>query len=114
MRKMFFIEHMRADKRGVAAVEFALILPLMLFIYLGASEVTQGLMASRKATLVARTLADLVSQQQSGVNLADTDLQEVFGAAATIMSPFAVTGTPAPLQATISSIAFISDPSNTS
>ena len=42
------------DKRAVAAVEFALILPFMLLLYLGTAELTYGLMANRKMTMSAR------------------------------------------------------------
>ena len=49
------------DERGVSAVEFALLLPLMLTLYLGAVEVSQGIRADRKVTLTARTIVDLVS-----------------------------------------------------
>ena len=49
------------DERGVSAVEFALLLPLMLTLYLGAVEVSQGIGADRKVTLTARTIGDLVS-----------------------------------------------------
>ena len=50
------------DERGVSAVEFAMLLPLMLTLYLGAVEISQGIGADRKVTLTARTVADLVSQ----------------------------------------------------
>ena len=50
------------DERGVSAVEFAMLLPLMLSLYLGAVEVSQGIGADRKVTLTARTICDLVSQ----------------------------------------------------
>src|SRR5262245_11301930 len=58
------------DERGVSAVEFATLLPLMLALYLGAVEVSQGIGADRKVTLTARTVADLVSQISS-VNNSD-------------------------------------------
>ena len=50
------------DERGVSAVEFALLLPLMVTLYLGGVEVSQGLTIDRKVTLVARTVADLAAQ----------------------------------------------------
>jgi Flp pilus assembly protein TadG len=46
------------DTRAVSAVEFALLLPLMLTMYLGGSEVAQAIATSRKVTLVSRTITD--------------------------------------------------------
>ena len=53
------------DKSGIAAVEFAMLLPLMLSLWLGAVELSQGIAADRKVTLTARTVSDLVSQVTS-------------------------------------------------
>jgi Flp pilus assembly protein TadG len=73
------------DKRGVSAVEFAMLLPLMLTLYLGGVEVSQGISIDRKVTLTARTVADLVAQVASidsaGVNAA-------LGAATAVMAPY--------------------------
>jgi Flp pilus assembly protein TadG len=73
------------DERGVSAVEFAMLLPLMLSLYLGAVEVSQGIGADRKATLTARTVADLVSQVTS---VSNNDMTNSLNAAATVMAPF--------------------------
>lgn len=73
------------DKRGMSAVEFAMLLPLMLTLYLGGVEVSQGISIDRKVTLTARTVADLVAQVSSidtaGVNAA-------LGAATAVMAPY--------------------------
>jgi Flp pilus assembly protein TadG len=76
---------LRHDERGVSAVEFAMLLPLMLTMYLGSVEISQGVSASRKVTLTTRTVADLVSQVSS---INNTDMQNSLNAAATVMSPF--------------------------
>jgi Flp pilus assembly protein TadG len=73
------------DERGVSAVEFALLLPLMLTLYLGAVEVSQGIAADRKVTLTARTVADLVSQAAS---LTSTDMTNSMKAASAVMAPY--------------------------
>lgn len=52
-----------ADRGGVAAVEFALIAPVMLTLYLGGTEVTRLISADRKISLAARVAADLVARE---------------------------------------------------
>ena len=42
------LSSLAGDQRGVSAVEFALLLPLMLALYLGVVEVSQGIGADRK------------------------------------------------------------------
>jgi Flp pilus assembly protein TadG len=79
------IGNLAKDERGVSAVEFAMLLPLMLSLYLGAVEVSQGIAADRKVTLTARTVADLVSQVTSVNN---SDMTNSLNAASAVMSPY--------------------------
>lgn len=76
---------LRHDERGVSAIEFAMLLPLMLTMYLGSVEISQGVSASRKVTLTTRTVADLVSQVSS---INNSDMSNSLNAAATVMAPF--------------------------
>ena len=73
------------DSEGVSAVEFALLLPLMLTLYFGAVEVSQGVTIDRKVTLTTRTVADLVTQVSS---LNTTDMNNVLEASTAVMAPF--------------------------
>lgn len=93
------------NRSGVAAVEFALILPFMMVLYLGTAELTYGLMANRKMTLVARALSDLVAQEQDSTGITDAEITDVFNAARAIMSPY----DNAPLRMAVSSIEFVSN-----
>ena len=51
-----------ADRRGIAAVEFALIAPLMLALCFGSVEVEQAVSLDRMVSLTAGTVANLVTQ----------------------------------------------------
>ncbi len=85
------------DRRGIAATEFALIVPIMLVMFFGTVEFSSGIAVDRKVTLMARTLADLTSQSLS---VADSDLTNFFNAGNAIMTPFDWT----PSQSTISEL----------
>jgi Flp pilus assembly protein TadG len=76
-------------KSGVAALEFALILPLMLSIYLGSVEVTDGLSVKRKLSHAASAISDLVAQDTAIANTAE--MQDIFDAGTAILSPFSAT-----------------------
>lgn len=73
------------DKQGVSAVEFAMMLPLMVTLYLGVVEISQGVAIDRKVTLTTRTVADLASQVSSINNAAMTNL---LNATAAVAAPF--------------------------
>jgi Flp pilus assembly protein TadG len=74
----------RHDQEGVSAVEFAMILPLMITLYLGTAEVSQGVAIDRKVTLTTRTVADLASQVS---NIASTDMTNLLKASSAVIAP---------------------------
>ncbi len=76
-----------ADQRGVSAIEFAILLPLMLTLYLGGVEVSQAVSADRKNTLVAHSVGDLVAQA-TDVTTA-SDIPNIFNAGQWIIYPYA-------------------------
>jgi Flp pilus assembly protein TadG len=94
------------DQSGIAATEFALIVPIMLVMFFGTVEFSSGVAVDRKVTLVARTLSDLTSQSppsaaqspSSAVN--DSYLQNVFTASIAILTPYS----PTPAKVTLSEI----------
>jgi len=53
------------DARGVAAVEFAIVLPFMLLLYIGGIELGDGMSIAVKVTDTAHIVADLTTQQTS-------------------------------------------------
>jgi Flp pilus assembly protein TadG len=79
---------LRHDTRAVAAVEFALLLPLMLTLYIGSVEVTQLLTADRRIVLLSRTLGDLTTQSAS---LVAADLDNILNASVAVLAPMGAT-----------------------
>jgi Flp pilus assembly protein TadG len=77
-----------ADRRGLAAVEFAFILPVMMVMLFGTVEFSSAIAIDRKVTLMARTLSDLTSQ---ATTVASSDLTNFFAAATGIMTPYPTT-----------------------
>ena len=73
------------DERGVAAVEFAFIAPLLIVLFVGTMELSAAASASRKLSRVSSTLSDLVTQNQT---LTTTDLENIMNASSKIMYPF--------------------------
>jgi len=74
-----------AERGGVSAVEFALILPLMLLIYAGCGELTSALVLDRKVSRAASTISDLVAQQTS---INSSSMANIFDAATAIFEPY--------------------------
>ena len=79
------VASLRRDQKGVSAVEFAMMLPLMVTLYLGAVEVSQAVAIHRKVTLTARTVADLASQVTS---INNADMTNMLTAASAVVAPF--------------------------
>lgn len=78
------VHRFAGERSGVSAVEFALILPLMLVIYAGCGEVTKALILDRKVSRAASTISDLVAQQSS---VSTTLMTSIFDATAAILEP---------------------------
>jgi Flp pilus assembly protein TadG len=91
----------REDQSAVSAIEFALIFPVMLLLYVGGFETGQLLSAYRRVGHVSSTVGDLVSQVSS---IDATEMSNVFDASTAIMMPFDTTN----LKMTASSVLYSS------
>lgn len=79
------LRKLRQDKSGVAAIEFALMLPVLVALFIGCVEVTFKIWSTQKAEKLAVTLADVVAQAQE---VKVDDLDALVGAVDKIMDPF--------------------------
>lgn len=75
------------DRRGAVVLEFALLLPVMLTLLLGGTALLNALACSRKVTITARAVADLVAQDMTGTVTA-SEVDSDLGAASAILLPF--------------------------
>lgn len=75
------------DRRGVSAVEFALIAPVMIALYLAMTEVTMGLMADRRSDHVASAIGDLAAQVTT---TSTSDINDMFSVGEEVMKPFPI------------------------
>jgi Flp pilus assembly protein TadG len=90
------LRQLRRDDRGTAAVEFALITPFLLTLYLGSMEAGALFTVDKRVNTISATIGDLVAQQdpQDSVTpiLSTATLTTYFDAAKGIMTPYSLTG----------------------
>lgn len=77
-----------ADRRGVAAVEFAIIAPVMLVMYFGLAEFTQAMMAERRTIRAASAIGDMVAQNSEISASGTGGVSDVLAISSTLMRPF--------------------------
>lgn len=75
----------RRNRDGIAAVEFALLVPVLLLLYLGTMEISTGVSVNKRIARVAATTADLVAQQEQ-VNR--NQLDEIMKVSESILFPY--------------------------
>lgn len=85
------VMEMLRDCRGIAATEFAVIVPMMLVMFFGTVEFSSGVAVDRKITIFARAIADITSQASGTTQYAtitDIGLQNAFTAGIKILMPY--------------------------
>ncbi len=88
---------LRLDERGAAAIEFVLIAPLLLLLFLGGTELGVALTVDRKVKSAAFQAVDLVSRS---LQVSEADLRGMYGAARLAVAPYS----PAPLRLRVTQI----------
>ncbi len=74
----------RDDRRGVAMVEFAMLLPVLLVGYCGSIDITSMVIASRKVAQLTSALSDLTARASTA---SPADLENIFDAAQMVLTP---------------------------
>ncbi len=77
------------DRRGVTAIEFALIAPVLVVMYCGFAETTQAMMAQRRLSNIASQIGDLVAQ---GTQTGPSKMTDIFNIGNLIMAPYPTAG----------------------
>ncbi len=75
------------DQRGVSAVEFALVAPIMIGLYFGCVEISDAISVDRKVSLAAAALANLSSQTTT---ISDNEMNNILDASGAIVAPYDV------------------------
>jgi len=95
------IRKFKKSETGVAAIEFALLIPVMLTTFFGVSEIANYILAARKVANVASSAADLVAQDTT-INTGE--LNDIMNSLNVVLRPFN------PSSATIRITSVVADP----
>ena len=74
---------------GVAATEFAIVVPFMLVLLVGGTELGDGMAINVKVSATAHSVADMVTQNTS---LSTASMQNILTGATSIIAPYPVSG----------------------
>jgi Flp pilus assembly protein TadG len=85
LNRLFSLKAFLQDKRGVSAIEFAMVAPLLIMAYLGLAELTLGMMASRRTSHLAATIGDLAAQSET---LSNANITDLWAIGTSMLQPF--------------------------
>lgn len=86
---LFRVRKLWRNDEAVAAVEFAIVVPFLLALYIGGIELANGMAINVKVSATAHSVADMVSQNTS---LSTAQMQNILTGASSIIAPYPVSG----------------------
>lgn len=85
LRRLYRRGGVARDTRGIALIEFAFVLPVLVLLFLGGFQLMDAISAYRKVGSTVRALADLSTQNTTMTN---TQADEILNASRQIMAPY--------------------------
>jgi Flp pilus assembly protein TadG len=96
------VRRLITDKRGVAAIEFAFVAPLLLMTYLASMEISLAIEASKKVSRAASMVADLIAQQPT---MTKAEIEAIMAIGGSLLQPYNRSG----LTLTVTAIAITNE-----
>lgn len=85
IRNFAILKRFARDKSGVAAIEFAIIAPVMLIMYMGTLEVSHGIQLNKRVSRTATLAGDLVSQL---AQVTESDIDDIMKIGGSVIQPY--------------------------
>lgn len=85
----FRVRKFSTDADGVAATEFAIVVPFMLLLLVGGVEFAEGMAINVKVSATAHAVGDMVTQNTA---LSTNSMHNILTGATAIIAPYPVTG----------------------
>jgi len=84
-RLAWFARRFRRAEGGMAALEFAMIVPIMFFLFVGAVEFSQAITVDRRVTQIASSTADLIAREKT---MTTSQLDGIMGIINQLVKPY--------------------------
>jgi len=78
-----FLQNVKSNQDGVAAIEFALLAPVLIALYYGLAETTKAIAVDRSISHATSVIGDLATQSS---NITQTDLEDILSATLQIIN----------------------------